>query len=554
MYRAHPSWFMDIDGQRKEMIEYNAKINWFPEHIKHGRSEKTMESAPDWNLSRDRFWATPMPVWQGQDKDGKTVVKIVGSYAELEELSGVKLDDYHRPWVDDVKFTIDKVTYSRIEKVMDSWFESGSMPFAQFHYPFENKQKFEDNYPADFIVEYVPQVRAWFYYMHAVSIGLFDRNAFSNAIVHGTLAGNDGRKMSKSYGNYTDPNELMDTYSADALRFLFLSSTLLNGEDYSLLDKNVADVNRKLAMVWNMYDFFTMYAEVDNWEWDGKLDDPSDDLDNQLDEWIVSRVHSLITEVETHMKIYDLPNALKPILPFIDDASNWYVRRSRKRFWKTEDDKDKNNAYRTLHYVLVKLAHVLAPFTPFLAEELYIKLTDGVSVHLNDWPASGKVNQALIDEMAYARELVTAGLALRAKNQIKVRQPLAVVTVSNSTKLTDSTIEMIIEELNVKKLSVSDKTELVELDLDLTKELILEGLSREIIRHIQAARKDAKLNVDDRIKLSLKTEDEQLLKSIKQHSREIQSETLATTISEEKYSYDRVVKISTAKLTISLEK
>lgn len=264
MYRAHPSWFLNINDQREQMLAQNETINWFPEHIKHGRFEKTVEQAPDWNLSRDRFWATAMPVWKGLDRDGHEHTKVVGSYAELKELSGVELEDYHRPWIDDVTFEIDGVKYRRIDKVLDCWFESGSMPFAQFHYPFENTDKFERNFPGDFIVEYVAQTRAWFYYLHAVNVGLFDKAAFKNAIAHGTLAGNDGRKMSKSYGNYTDPNELMDRYSADALRFLFLSSPLMTGDDFSLIDKDVADVSRKLNMVWNMFDFFTLYAEVDD--------------------------------------------------------------------------------------------------------------------------------------------------------------------------------------------------------------------------------------------------------------------------------------------------
>jgi isoleucyl-tRNA synthetase len=360
VYRAHPSWFMDIDGQRAEMLSENAQVNWVPEHIKHGRSEKTIESAPDWNLSRDRFWATAMPVWKGKDNNGQELVRVVGSYAELEELSGVVLEDYHRPWVDDVTFTIDGVTYKRIDKVMDCWFESGSMPFAQFHYPFENKEKFEQNFPGDFIVEYVPQVRAWFYYLSAVNTGLFGHVPFKTALVHGTLAGNDGRKMSKSYGNYTDPNELMDQYSADSLRFLLLSSPLLSAEDFSLKDKDVADVARKLSMIGNMYDFFTLYASVDGWEWDGSLEDPLDSLENPLDRWIVSRVHELSAQMDAGLAACNFDAALRPVLPFLDDASNWYVRRSRKRFWKSGDDVDKAMSYKTLHYVLVHLCYLLA--------------------------------------------------------------------------------------------------------------------------------------------------------------------------------------------------
>ncbi|MCA9324887.1 isoleucine--tRNA ligase [Candidatus Saccharibacteria bacterium] len=523
MYRAHPSWFMDIDGQRTEMLEENGNVNWFPAHIKHGRFEKTVQSAPDWNISRDRFWATAMPVWKGIDKDGNEHIKVVGSYQELEELSGVVLEDYHRPWIDDVTFTIDNVKYQRIDKVLDCWFESGSMPFAQFHYPFENVEQFEQNFPGDFIAEYVGQVRAWFYYLHAVNVGLFGKNAFNNVIVTGTVAGNDGRKMSKQFGNYTDPNELMDLYSADALRYLLLSSPLLNGEDFSLVDKDVADVQRKLAMIWNMYDFFTMYAEVDNWEWDGDLSDPTKDCTNALDLWIISRTHQLVNEVERHMDNYDVPNALKPVLPFIDDASNWYVRRSRRRFWKSGDDADKQAAYRTLHYVLVRLSYVLAPFTPFLADELFRMLTGKESVHLEDWLPAGHVNELLLTEMTEVRDYVNQALSVRAQNGLKVRQPLALLSVPKLGSLIDYG-DILTEEVNVKSVEVGDG---LELDVTLTPELLREGMAREVIRNVQSARKKAGLSIDDRIILSLATGSDELKKAIKEHRTTILSETLA---------------------------
>ncbi|HZM64054.1 MAG TPA: isoleucine--tRNA ligase, partial [Candidatus Saccharimonadales bacterium] len=578
MYRAHPSWFMDIEGQRQQMLEQNADINWFPEHLKQGRFAKTVESAPDWNLSRDRFWATAMPVWKGTDKDGKEYVKVVGSYQELKELSGVELEDYHRPWIDDVTFELDGVTYKRIEKVLDCWFESGSMPFAQFHYPFENVEKFEANFPGDFIVEYVGQVRAWFYYLHAVSVGLFGKNAFRNVITTGTLAGNDGRKMSKQFGNYTDPNELMDQYSADALRFLLMSSPVMSGEDFNLLDKEVADVQRKLAMVWNMYDFFTMYAEVDNWEWGGSFADPSEQLQNPLDQWIVSRVHQLTAEVEKHMDAYDLPNAMKPILPFIDDASNWYVRRSRRRFWKSEDDGDKQAAYRTLHYVLVQLAHVLAPFTPFLAEELFQKLTGQESVHLRDWPATGHVNELIMSDMAKVREFINQGLSQRAGAGIKVRQPLAEVKIYGAPNLMPELLEIIQEELNVKQVASVPRYDVkagdsfeevlkkgedgynlldlkVEMKLSLTPELKREGMVREVIRNVQSARKQAGLNVDDRIVLSVSSTDEQLRQAIKEHSNLIQTETLANKlVFDQQQTFETSCTVDDAPLTISLQK
>lgn len=571
MYRAHPSWFMDIDGQRTEMLEENTKhINWFPDHIKHGRFEKTVLQAPDWNLSRDRFWATAMPVWKGVDKYGGEHVKVVGSYAELKELSGVELDDYHRPWVDNITFTIDGIEYKRIDKVLDCWFESGSMPFAQFHYPFENKQKFEDNFPGDFVVEYVGQVRAWFYYVHAVNVALFDSNAFKNVVVTGTLAGNDGRKMSKSLGNYTDPNELMEEYSADSLRFLLLSSPVLNGEDFSLQNKDVSDVARKLSMVWNMYDFFTLYADVDGWE--AKLNhqklptDPAQEVTNPLDQWIISRVHQLGQEVDKHMQAYDLPNALKPILPFIDDASNWYVRRSRKRFWKSDNDSDKNNAYRTLHYVLVQLSLIMAPFTPFLAEELYRKLTGGESVHLLDWPETGHINELVVKDMANTREAITIGLAKRAEAGIKVRQPLASATIKNVFTIgeeasLDDFYDIIKEELNVKavKTTAGDGSDAVQVELDtkVTTELKKEGLMREIVRNVQQARKQAGLQVDDRITLALQSPDKALQAVLddKALMDTIKAETLASSLAtkvEDGFHAD--VKVEGANLQISLKK
>ena len=648
MYRAIPSWFFDIQGQKPLMLDENEHINWFPTHLKHGRFAKNIEQAPDWNLSRDRFWATAMPVWKGD----RGTVRVVGSYAELKELSGVELDDYHRPWVDDITFTIDGETFTRIDKVLDCWFESGSMPFAQLHYPFENQTKFEQNYPADFIVEYIGQVRAWFYYVHAVNtalaeIGAFGeageqhKNAYSNVITTGVVAGNDGRKMSKSLGNFTDPNELMDKFSADSLRFLLLSSPLLNGEDFALHDKDVGDVARKLSMIWNMYDFFTMYAEVDGWEFDGTLIDPlsgqpvcthplstetasayresrssttgdtaelaalkqssylpdvdnlnsraradvSEDeatigsVTNPLDIWIISRLHELVVEVEKQMDAYNIPDALSPILPFLDDASNWYVRRSRRRFWRSlkgaagaEDDGDKNDAYRTLHYVLVRLSYILAPFTPFLAEELYHNLTgDNESIHLKDWLAAGEVNEQVLADMARTRELINNGLSLRMKQDehqvsIKVRQPLQFAAYAG-VKLAEYYEQIMAEELNVKEIrwienldehladyEVTEGTikpeNWIEISKQLTPELKREGLMREVIRHVQSARKKAGLQVDDRIMLQLMTNDEQLHQAIDEHAEVIAAETLA--VFGEVHDNQSTVTVEGAELEIAL--
>jgi isoleucyl-tRNA synthetase len=556
---------MNIQDQKDLMLENNVDINWFPEHIKDRRFANTIESAPDWNISRDRFWATAIPVWKGIDKNGVEKIKVIGSYQELEDLSGVRLEDYHRPWIDEVEFEIDGVKYKRIDKVLDCWLESGSMPFAMHHYPFENQEKFEENFPGDFIVEYIGQVRAWFYYMHTVSVGLFKSRSFSNVIVTGTIAGNDGRKMSKSYGNYTDPNDLMDSYSADALRFLLLSSTLLNGEDFVLKDKDVSDVHRKLSMIWNMYDFFTLYADVDNWDSGlnkGQLPkDPMDELTNILDKWIVSRVHELGATIDEHMQKYDLPNATKPLLKFLDDASNWYVRRSRKRFWKSDNDTDKDDAYRTLHYVLVQLSLITAPFTPFLAEELYIKLTGGESVHLLDWPEKGQINSIVLKNMEWAREVINEGLSQRASAGIKIRQPLSKVSISSDLLDVTDMLPIIVEELNVKEVVYKQSKDIVSVKLDtkLTEELIDEGITREIIRNIQQARKDAGLEVDDRISLGLSSDSDVVTTILDNPKLQdmITAETLVGQFNNskfDKYTYDFVTTVNGNDLVIKIAK
>ena len=545
MYRAIPSWFFDIEGNKSLMLEKNEGINWFPEHLKHGRFAKNIEQAPDWNLSRDRFWATAMPVW----KSDKGTIRVVGSYDELYKISGKRLEDYHRPWIDEIEFDIDGEHFKRVDKVLDCWFESGSMPFAQLHYPFENKEKFEKNYPADFIVEYVGQVRAWFYYVHAVNTALFGDKAYKNVITTGTLAGNDGRKMSKSLGNYTDPNELMDKYSADALRFLMLSSPVLAGEDFALIDKDVSDTARKLTMVWNVYDFFTMYAEVDGWEFKGdKLEAPAK-LENPLDAWIVSRLYQLRDEVTDGMEKYNLPAATAGILPFIDDLSNWFVRRSRRRFWKSESGEDKAEAYATLHFVLSYLALVMAPFTPFLSEELWQNMMDGESVHLMDWPKAGKVDEDALAKMAECRAVITEGLALRMERndeygQIKVRQPLASLTYGGE-QLDEFYEQIIAEEVNVKKVTHGKE---LALDKKLTDELREEGFVRELIRFVQAARKNAGLNVDDRIKLFVSC------KVPAAYVDTLKNEVLAVELGEGNYAHDEIVKVEGENVTISLEK
>lgn len=509
IYKAQSAWYVNVDKIRKELLAKNENINWFPEFLKHGRFQKGIESAPDWNISRDRYWGTAIPVWKCENEKCHEV-KVFSSYEELKKVSGQKLSDYHRPKVDEITFKCDKCggTMKRIPQVFDSWIESGSMPFAQFHYPFENKEKFEKSFPTDFISEYIAQTRAWFYVLHVVSVGIFGKESFKNVVTTGTIAGSDGRKMSKSLGNYTLPDIVLERYSADAMRFYLLSSPLLHAQNISFSEKSIKDIQRKvLATLWNSYSFFVLYANVDEWTPDPKaqLWDESkiSTLGNLLDRWIISKLHTLIAEVDESMQGYDLVKSTKPFETFIDNLSNWYIRRSRKRFWKSKNDTDKNEAYQTLYSVLVTLSKVMAPFTPFIAEEIYKNLTGEESVHLADFPVANKklIDERLNQQMEDTRNVITEALQLRAKAGIKVRQPLASLKFK-SYNLEKDFLEIIKNEVNVKEVIFSQHLdEEVILDTKITQSLELEGYAREIIRYIQQMRKEAGYEVDNRIEV-----------------------------------------------------
>jgi isoleucyl-tRNA synthetase len=468
IYRAFPSWFFDVDGSKALMLAENENINWFPEYLKHGRFAKNIEAAPDWNLSRDRFWATAMPVWKGD----KGTVKVVGSYDELYELSGKRLEDYHRPWVDDIEFDIDGEHFKRIEKVLDCWFESGSMPFAQLHYPFENKEKFEKNFPANFISEGLDQTRGWFYTLTVLAAQLFDKPAFENCIVNGIVLASDGRKMSKSLRNYTDPVEAINKFGADAIRLFLMHSAVVKADEIRYSDEGVRDVLKSIIIPWwNSYSFFVTYANIDKAAPTGHLFDDKTPS-NPLDSWLLSITQNLVSEVAAALDAYDLSGSIDPIVKFIDELNNWYIRRSRRRFWKSENDSDKAEAYEALYIALKTLAQVAAPFVPFITEEMYQNLKvegDKESVHLCDYPVPNKawINEELEFKMATVQKAVSMGHSLRNQFNLKNRQPLASVALvtrnPDEKRVLAEMEDSIREELNVKKVEFHDREdELVE--------------------------------------------------------------------------------------------
>jgi isoleucyl-tRNA synthetase len=515
---ATSSWFVKVTDIKPKMLELAKNIHWSPEHIKEGRFGKWLEGARDWSISRQRYWASVMPLWKCECGE----MKVFGSVAELEDASGKKVDDLHKHIVDEVTVPCEKCgkVMHRIPDVLDTWFDSGSMPYAQSHYPFENEKKFEQTFPANFIAEGIDQTRAWFYYQHVIGTGIKEGNAFQNVIVNGIVLAEDGKKMSKRLKNYPDPMDILNKYGADALRYYLLSSPVVAAENLNFSERDLSDIVRNVfRMLWNSYSFFTTYASIDNWELkkDAKLSD------NLLDRWILSELQLVIKEVDSAMGSYELNRATRAFAPFVDNLSNWYIRRSRKRFWKSEDDADKEQAYQTLYTVLVTLSKLMAPFTPFLSEEIYKNLTGEESVHLVDYPvADGSlIDEKLNEQMHTVRDLVTEGLKLRADAKIKVRQPLSEFRIGTA-ELSSDMHEILQEELNVKDIVAGE----LGLNLEITPELRLEGEMREVVRAIQEGRKKAGFNVEDRIILGYVGKDEVFAK----FETDIAKEVLATKV------------------------
>jgi isoleucyl-tRNA synthetase len=608
IYKAVDSWFVKVTDFRDRMVELNQRINWIPAHIKDGAFGKWIEQARDWSISRNRFWGAPIPVWESDDPRYPRI-DVYGSLDELERDFGVRPDDLHRPGIDElVRPNPDDPTgqsmMRRTSDVLDCWFESGSMPFAQVHYPVENAAWFEAHFPADFIVEYISQTRGWFYTLHVLSSALFDLPPFENCIVHGVVLGDDGRKMSKHLGNYPDPDMVLSKWGADAMRWFLLSSSILRGQDLVVHARGFDDAVRQvLNPIWNTWHFLSLYGNVDDMRGEHRTDQTG-----VLDRYMLAKTSALVSDVTSSMDAYDLFGACASVVSYLDALTNWYVRRSRDRFWRSLDgtaatEADKKDAYDTLSTALTTLCRVTAPLLPLLTESVYQGLTQERSVHLADWPSLDELpaDPKLVEAMELVREVCSAGHAIRKESGKRLRLPLQKLTFAGprAHELVDY-VDLIEEEVNIKQVVLTSDTSViaqevltivpsvigprlgaetqkviaavkrgewtragdgtieaagvsvregeyslvlhpsdehsaraltegagvVSLDLDTTEELELEGLARDLVRLIQAARRDAGLHISDRIHLRL-TLPEDMAIATEHHRAWVMEQTLA---------------------------
>ena len=472
IYRAVSTWFVHVEAIKSRMLKANEQIHWVPGHLREGRFGKWLANAHDWAISRNRYWGCPLPVWRSED-GAETV--CIGSVQELEERSGRSISDIHKHFVDEIELPSQEGNgaLKRIPEVLDCWFESGSMPYAEHHYPFEHKEHVEAHFPADFIAEGLDQTRGWFYTLVVIGAALFDRPPFKNVIVNGLVLAEDGRKMSKRLKNYPDPLDIMNTYGADALRLCLLSSPVVRAEDLRFSENAVRESMRTVILpLWNAYSFLVTYARVDGWEPSPQGAAAPEAPENVLDRWVLSRLQGTVAEIRAYMDDYDLQRAANQFTHFIDDLTNWYIRRSRRRFWKSENDADKSEAYATLHYVLVSLARAAAPFIPFVTEEIYCNLrTDAMpeSVHLCDYPTgTAYVDTELDDRMGATMTAVSLGRYLRTQASLRIRQPLRKAVLVSADPAVRTNLEnmasVIGEELNVKSVDIrANEQELVHL-------------------------------------------------------------------------------------------
>ncbi len=567
LYYAISTWFIRVSAIKDDLLRTAEQINWTPEHINDGRFGKWLEGARDWAISRNRYWGAPMPIWA--NIEDKNDYLVVGNTTELRELAdpGVVIDDLHRPFIDQVVIHKDGKTYKRIEEVLDCWFESGSMPMAQHHFPFDNKDKMQASFPADYIGEGLDQTRLWFYVLHVLSTIIFDQPAYKNVLVNGMIMAADGQKLSKRLKNYPPVDEVLSQEGADALRLYLLSNNQAVSADYMRFNRDaMKDLNRNvLGTLMNSFRFFDMYAQLDNWKPVAPGTQPI--TTNVLDQWMLVRLNETIAEVTKQADGYKLAHAINPIFLLIEDMSNWFIRRSRRRFWKSEDDTDKQSAYETLWFTLLRVTQLLAPWAPFLSDHIWRQLVKDTdlpsSVHLSDWPKAIEVDSVVLEEMTRTRQIVEHGLAQRmlsgdGQQQIKVRQPLNTL-IYTGLPLRKELELTIAEEVNVKQV-VNEEPDnegplAVSVDKNITPELRREGLMREVVRQVQNARKQADLQVEDRIILSLDTSDKELNRAVQEFEATIAQETLANLVTDKALGgYEATVKIEGVELTIKLKK
>ncbi|MHB8904179.1 MAG: isoleucine--tRNA ligase, partial [Patescibacteria group bacterium] len=530
---ATSSWFVGVTKIKEQLLNSAKFINWSPDYLKEGRFGNWLEGARDWSISRQRFWASAIPIWEC----ACGAREVVGSVEELEKLTSEKITDIHKDKVDPLTFKCPDCggVMKRIPDVLDCWFESGSMPFAQLHYPFENKERFDQNFPAQFIAEGVDQTRAWFYYLHVIAGGVFKSHSYQNVMVNGIVLAEDGKKMSKRLKNYPDPSLVMEKYGSDALRAYLAASPVMQAENLNFSEKGVEESLRKNIMLLNnIYKFYELFA--------AELKQTKVKEENVLDSWILIRLNALIKDVTENMEAYNLPKSVRPITDFIDEFSTWYLRRSRDRF-KSEDEKDKQNALATTKYVFIELAKIMAPFMPFIAESLWQEVNgsnfsdNNKSVHLEAWPKPLKLknnSSEIIEKMNLVRRIVELGLAKRDEAGVKIRQMLNSITILADKKiLTEDYLVLIKDELNIKSIEFSpaksDKLE-IELDLVITAELKQEGIKRDLVRLINMNRKDNGFTLSDSALIYFSGLTEELKEALEAKKAEIKNETLSADI------------------------
>ena len=511
IYYATTTWFIEVSKLREKLVKNNNEINWVPPHVKEGRFGKWLAEARDWAVSRNRYWGAPIPIWQC--KECKENI-VIGSIEELSKVSGQDIAkiDLHKPEIDEVEINCQcGGKAKRISEVLDCWFESGSMPYAQNHYPFENKENFSETFPADFIAEGLDQTRGWFYTLHVLATILFEKPAFKHCIVNGIVLASDGKKLSKRLKNYEEPSTVFEKTGVDALRYFLLTSTPM-GEDYRFSLENVqVDLRKVILPLWNTLSFLVTYATTDGWE-PSTNQNPSNNI---LDRWLESRIAETIGNIKQSIDKYDLTRATRNLEELITDLSQWYLRRSRKR-------EDKQVFFQTFYDGLKKISIIVAPFMPFLAENIWQVLKDEQdleSVHLCDWPEAGEIDQKLLDDMTIVRALAEKGRALRAESGIRNRQPLKSLTIDK--EIFAELKDILKDELNVQEIIVAKE---LKLDTEITPELKEEGTRRDIVRLIQDLRKQAGLQPGDIVKVYFETE-ENLGKLIEKTKEQIQKDT-----------------------------